>query len=122
LIIASVQFFTSKAATDFGVTLGRGTALPLTTTGYINLANNIAFNSSGGEIALANGNNAENNLLTSFQQGTIHDANLPNGCTITFVDTPGSAGTFYYGIRVLSNSDQIMHHRNTQFSYIQLCA
>jgi hypothetical protein len=120
LIIASLQFFTSKAATDFGVTLGRGTSLDLSSA-YINLANNIAFKSSGGEIALANGNNAENNLLTSFQQGTIHDANLPNGCTITFVDTPG-AGTFYYGIRVLSNSDQIMHHRNTQFSYIQLCS
>jgi hypothetical protein len=101
------------------VTLGRGTGLPLSTS-YINLANNVAFNTT--EIALANSANSESKLLTSFQQGTIKDANLPSGCTITFVDTPGQAGTFYYGIRVISNSSDVMHHRNTQFSYIQLCS
>ena len=118
LIIASVQLFGSKTGTNFAVTLGRGSS-PTLSTAYTNVANDTAFSTT--DILLANVGSGENNLLTSLQQGSIKDANLPGGCTLTFVDTPGT-GTFYYALRAISNSTEVIHHRNTQFHYIQLCS
>jgi hypothetical protein len=117
LLMARFEYFIGTTSYQMAATIGRGIGAP--STDFINLANNIAFSAT--EIVMASANEEEDNLNTSLMANYTADANRGSSCSFSYIDTPGSIGTFTYAIRIVATSSaNTLHLRQIYLDAIKI--
>jgi len=100
LLHGRFQYFIDASTYQIAATIGRGSGTP--STAFINLSNNTAFSTS--EIVIADAISEQDNLNTSLATQYTVDSNKGSSLSFSITDTPGSAGTFTYAIRIVSTA------------------
>jgi len=100
LLLGGFEYLISTASYQLAATIGRGSGAPA--TNFINLANGISFATREIIVAVATGD--QDNMSTSLSTQYTTDTSQGSSCSFTFVDTPGSVGTFTYAIRIVATA------------------
>lgn len=111
----TLQALSTVNGAFFAVSIGRGTSSTLSPE-YINIANGHTFSNPSGEVTVINSTSPFTTaVLGQTKADNSHSTIQP--LTITTVDTPPAAGTYYYMPRIVCNTGQTFTMANSYFTF-----